>query len=88
MTDTEPLPNLPADDWKAIELFEREAVVLASLEHPGIPTHIDHFTRTVDGPPETALLLETDDDRHVFARGLPLDDREAILAAVDTATNT
>lgn len=40
----------------------------------------------VEGPPETALILETDDDRHVFARGLSLEDREAILTAVDAAT--
>lgn len=32
-----------AHDWKAIELFEREARVLAHLSHPAIPRYIDHF---------------------------------------------
>lgn len=31
------------DDWKAFDLFEREARVLEALRHPGIPTFIDHF---------------------------------------------
>lgn len=32
-----------AHDWKAIELFEREARVLAQLNHPAIPRYIDYF---------------------------------------------
>ncbi len=31
------------DKWKAIELFEREAQVLESLDHPGIPAYVDAF---------------------------------------------
>jgi len=30
-------------DWKAVELFEREAKTLAQLDHPGIPQYIDYF---------------------------------------------
>ena len=30
-------------DWKQIELFKREAEVLASLEHPAIPEYLDYF---------------------------------------------
>jgi serine/threonine protein kinase len=30
-------------DWKALELFEREARVLASLNHPGIPKLVEFF---------------------------------------------
>lgn len=30
-------------DWKAIELFEREAKVLRSLDHPSIPAYVDDF---------------------------------------------
>jgi len=33
-----------AQEWKAIELFEREADVLRRLEHPGIPSLLDAFT--------------------------------------------
>lgn len=32
-----------ARSWKEVELAEREARVLASLSHPGIPRYIDHF---------------------------------------------
>jgi eukaryotic-like serine/threonine-protein kinase len=32
-----------AKDWKAIELFDREAKILAQLNHPAIPRYIDHF---------------------------------------------
>jgi serine/threonine protein kinase len=31
------------DDWKALELFEREAQVLATLAHPRIPRYHDFF---------------------------------------------
>jgi serine/threonine protein kinase len=32
-----------ASEWKAIELFEREAKVLANLNHPQIPKYLDYF---------------------------------------------
>ncbi|WP_310485374.1 serine/threonine-protein kinase [Chamaesiphon sp. VAR_48_metabat_403] len=32
-----------AQDWKAIELFEREAKILAQLNHPAIPQYLDYF---------------------------------------------
>ncbi|NET37927.1 MAG: serine/threonine protein kinase [Cyanothece sp. SIO1E1] len=35
-------------DWKQLELFEREAQVLAHLSHPAIPNYIDYFQ--VDTP--------------------------------------
>ena len=31
------------DNWKQIELFKREAEVLAKLDHPAIPQYIDYF---------------------------------------------
>ncbi len=38
-------------DWKVFELFEREARVLGSLDHPMIPRYIDDFSEeTADGP--------------------------------------
>ncbi len=32
-----------AKDWKAIELFDREAKILSQLNHPAIPRYIDSF---------------------------------------------
>ncbi len=29
-------------DWKAFERFERECAVLQSLDHPGVPTYLEH----------------------------------------------
>ncbi len=31
------------DDWKKIELFEREAKILQQLNHPAIPQYLDYF---------------------------------------------
>lgn len=31
------------DDWKKIELFEREAKILQQLNHPAIPSYLDYF---------------------------------------------
>ncbi|MCX4248100.1 serine/threonine protein kinase [Paraliomyxa miuraensis] len=31
------------DDWKQVELFEREVATLAALEHPGIPRLVDRI---------------------------------------------
>jgi len=38
-----------AAEWKAFELFEREAEVLASLRHPGIPRYRDYFASEESG---------------------------------------
>ncbi len=41
--------SFDSDDFtKLIELFEREARVLAHLDHAGIPRFIDHFTESTD----------------------------------------
>ncbi len=37
------LSLMQVEEWKAVELFEREASVLANLRHPNIPAYIDHF---------------------------------------------
>ena len=36
------------DNWKAIELFEREGKTLSQLEHPSIPTYHDAFHEQMD----------------------------------------
>ena len=38
-----------ASDWKSFELFEREAKVLAGLDHPGIPRYRDYFASEDSG---------------------------------------
>jgi hypothetical protein len=45
-------------DLKAIELFDREAKVLATLDHPAIPRYIDSFTVTVDGKLSAMALVQ------------------------------
>jgi len=39
------------DDWKVLELFEREARVLALVKHPAVPAYVDHFSiEHAEGP--------------------------------------
>lgn len=44
-----------SEDWKCIDLFEREAKLLKHLDHPHIPNYIDSFTLQDNG--ETYFLL-------------------------------
>ncbi|MEX1369054.1 MAG: serine/threonine-protein kinase [Nannocystaceae bacterium] len=36
-------------DWKRFDLFEREAKVLGTLDHPGIPRYIDRYASEASG---------------------------------------
>jgi eukaryotic-like serine/threonine-protein kinase len=44
-------------DWKTLELFEREAKILAQLDHPAIPRYLDFF-RTVVANEEAFCLVQ------------------------------
>jgi eukaryotic-like serine/threonine-protein kinase len=43
-------------DWKTLELFEREAKILAQLEHPAIPGYLDYFQTEIAGEEAFCLL--------------------------------
>ncbi|MGD0525819.1 MAG: protein kinase [Polyangiaceae bacterium] len=43
------------DDWKVLDLFEREARVLANLTHPAIPAYVDQLS--VERPEGPAFYL-------------------------------
>jgi eukaryotic-like serine/threonine-protein kinase len=45
-------------DWKAMELFKREAGVLKGLHHEGIPAYVDFFSLDRDGEPRLVLVRE------------------------------
>jgi serine/threonine protein kinase len=42
-------------DWKQLELFEREAQILARLDHPQIPKYLEYFH--VDTPTDRAFYI-------------------------------
>src|SRR5690606_29402670 len=56
------------ENWKYLELFEREAAVLASLEHHGVPVLYDFFEWSDDDKTRLVLVQE-------FIDGSPLVDR-------------
>jgi serine/threonine protein kinase len=45
-------------DWKAVELFEREANVLRQLQHPGIPRYVDSFPLGGREAPRGLVLVQ------------------------------
>ncbi|QDG50126.1 serine/threonine protein kinase [Persicimonas caeni] len=47
-----------AHDWKAVELFEREARLLERLDHDAIPRHIDAFQQAGDNATRYFLVRE------------------------------
>ncbi|HEY4490478.1 MAG TPA: serine/threonine-protein kinase, partial [Acidobacteriota bacterium] len=46
------------EEWKTVELFEREARVLKHLDHPRIPKFIEFFTVPVEGETRAYLVQE------------------------------
>jgi chorismate mutase len=70
------------DDWKAIELFEREAEVLESVSHPAIPDYVDAFHLPgADGTLERFFLVQQfvdgEDLGELIESGLRVDEPEA-----------
>lgn len=61
-----------AQDWKAVELFEREARVLRGLAHPAIPAYLDYVEQEDEG---TLLLYLV----QAVAPGRPLSEWTAEL---------
>ena len=45
-------------DWKAVELFEREASVLKGLHHERIPAYVDSFSVEAEGTTRFVLVRE------------------------------
>jgi serine/threonine protein kinase len=52
------------DDWKQVELFERQVSTMAALDHPGIPRLLDRIVE--DG--RTAGIVETFVEGHTVAQ--------------------
>jgi serine/threonine protein kinase len=63
-----------AQDWKAMELFDREAKVLAGIDHPAIPTFLDAFDDD-----ETAVVRKFIVQEFVDGRTLETQLRQGIL---------
>lgn len=61
------LTFLELDAWKSLELFEREAEVLAKLDHPRIPRFVDSFSIDVEGSSTRFFLVQS------FVSGSSLD---------------
>jgi len=73
-----------AKSWKDVELAEREASVLASLSHPGLPRYIEHFEE--DGA--LYLVMEKIEGETLAARrrrGAALDRDQVVRFLRDTA---
>ena len=45
-------------DWKAVELFQREASVLKGLHHERIPAYVDYFSAELEGAQRFVLVRE------------------------------
>ena len=52
------------DDWKQVELFERQVATLAALDHPGIPRLVDRIVEDE----RTAGIVETFVEGHTIAQ--------------------
>jgi hypothetical protein len=65
-----------AASWKEVELAEREARVLASIDHPALPRYVDHF----EEGGELFLVMEKIEGESLAAlrqQGAPFGERDA-----------
>jgi len=79
------LPIGELDDWKAVELMEREARVLRSIRHDRIPRYIDSFTEGEGGSLRYVLVqehIEGVDLQERVERGWRTDEREITSIAL------
>jgi serine/threonine protein kinase len=73
------------EDWKFIELFEREARVLSNLDHPQIPRFIEFFTEPSDHGSRIFLVQEFIDGqnlRDIVQDGKHFTEKEVIELAL------
>ena len=54
-------------DWKALELFEREARVLSHLHHPCLPKYVDYFQVETPNNQSFYLVQELAEGRSLFS---------------------
>jgi hypothetical protein len=71
--------------WKKMELFEREACILAQLNHPAIPRYLDYFQ--VDTPEDRSFyiaqqLAQGKSLAVLVESGWPIDEAEIIRLAI------
>jgi serine/threonine protein kinase len=56
-----------AGDWKALELFEREASVLSNLDHPCLPKYLDYFQVETPNNHSFYLVQELVEGRSLYS---------------------
>ena len=74
-----------ATEWKILELFEREARVLANLNHPNIPNYLDYFYVDSEGDRIFYLVRELvrgDSLANLVKRGFNLEEERVKEIAV------
>jgi Protein kinase domain len=70
-----------AKSWKDVELAEREATVLASLNHPSLPRYIEHFEENG----ALYLVMERVEGVSLAKRRAPLDADQILRFLTDAA---
>ena len=73
-----------AGSWKEVELAEREARVLASIDHPSLPRYVDHFEEAGELFLVT-LAIEGESLRSIKRRGAAFSEADAVRLIGDAA---